>query len=71
MPEMNEVLSEVLEQDNKFMTIRADTCNVTVLKIQWYKKPVVEIGITAMDRSGDDNTFEILLVDKSKITPDK
>ncbi len=68
MPEMKEVLSEVLEQDNKFMTIRADTCNVTVLKIQWYKKPVIEIGITATDKLGDDNTFELLLVDKSKIT---
>jgi len=64
----NEVFSEVMEQDNKFLTIRADPRDVTILKIQWFKKPVIEVGIQAISRDGRKNTYSMVLVDKGKIT---
>lgn len=65
---MNDIKSRVVEQDNKFMTIQAWPSDVQILKVQWFNKPVVEIGVTAIDKKGERTTFEILLVDKKKIT---
>ena len=65
---MNDIKSRVVEQDNKFLTIQASPKDIQILKVQWFNKPVLEIGITAIDKRGERTTFEILLVDKKKIT---
>ena len=63
-----QVFSEVTEQDNKFLIIRADPRDITILKVQWYKKPVVEVGVEARTKDGIASTYSLVLVDKGKIT---
>lgn len=63
-----QVFSEVTEQDSKFLTIRADPRDITILKIQWFNKPVIEVGVEAMTKDGNASTYSLVLVDKGKIT---
>jgi hypothetical protein len=60
-------MSDILEWDNRFLTIRADTKDITVLKATWYNKPVIQIGVSVKRDMGTVN-HTLVLVNKEKIT---